>query len=154
MAAYVRHNLDVLLGKLTVVDPTVRDLAASDLGDLLEADYLRGKTLRRVVNTLIDAAVGENDAVVRESLFNALSSAIAIPETKGAKWNVLLSSPAQLDDDCLEHSFVIVGFLKEPRYRSKVEPYLEDLKVRLRSAAADALALLESPEDKARRRVR
>jgi len=64
-----------LIAKLKSGDPASRELAASELADLAEADQLRGEEYQVAVRALIDAALAEKDAVVKESMFNALSSA-------------------------------------------------------------------------------
>lgn len=54
-------DVNGMLERLKSQDPHVRDRAAAELGDLLEADYLKGQKYSRVVRQLIQAAISETD---------------------------------------------------------------------------------------------
>jgi hypothetical protein len=92
----------------------------------------------------MDRAATERDPRVKESLFNALASASAAPGARALDWGPIVSALGDLDLNCLEHALVALGFLREPGYRALFDSYRSHPSERIRSAACDALALLES----------
>jgi hypothetical protein len=133
-------RLDELVARLKSGSPASRDLAASEIADCLEADQLQEKELKTAVRSLIDAALAEKDPVVKESMFNALSSA----EASRINWDPIAASLKDLDATCLEHALVILGFSGNQRYRPAVERYLRNPDETIRVTASEALALLDA----------
>jgi hypothetical protein len=139
-----RKTLGAIVTGLKSAGPAARDLVASRLRDLLEADQLRGNEFRTVVRTLIDCALAETDPVAKESMFNALSSVSGKPAAAGVNWDPVASCLGDLDPGCLEHALLILGFSAEAKYEARVAQYLSSPDATIRSTAAEALALLDA----------
>jgi hypothetical protein len=133
-----------------------RELAAEELADFLEAGLLNKNEFRRVVRTLVGTALAETDPDVKESMFNALSSASMAPTVSSVNWDPIASSLDSLDPACLEHAFVILGFSGDTKYRTKIKRYLTHPDETIRLEAADALSQLnpvKKPKPKPRKQA-
>lgn len=140
----VFKEIDKRLDLLHSDDPHVRDLAAAEIADYLQADLVPSVSLGKISRTLLAAALTETDETSRESLFNALSTAAEVSDTSDFDWAPLAERLDDLSVDCLEHALVILGFSGNRRYRAQVEKYLSHPFEGIRAAAADALAMLDA----------
>jgi hypothetical protein len=133
----------IVIGKLLVQlksdNPHTRDIAAAELTDLIEADYLNKREFKQVVQTLLQSALTETDWSAQESMFNALSSASEAPAAETVNWDPIASSLDRLNPACLEHAFVILGFSGNPKYRTKIKHYLTHPDETIRLQASEAL---------------
>jgi hypothetical protein len=132
-------DLSELLQRLESPNPRDRDLAAAELGDLLEADYLNLREYLRTVRRLIKAALAEPDAVARECMFNSLSYASILPKAARSNWDPIADALGKLDNPCLEHALGILGDVGKPEYESFLAPYTRHSKDFICIAAKEAL---------------
>jgi hypothetical protein len=137
-----------LVRKLKAGDRASRDRAASEIADWIEANQLRDDEFNTVVGALMDTALLEKDTVVKEGMFNALSSAGTSPQARAIDWDPIAASLEELDAVCLEHALVILGFSRSPKYRTRIEKYLGSSDETVRLTAAEALALLDAGQRK------
>jgi hypothetical protein len=138
----VLQDIKERLGRLKSTDAQVRDVAAAEIADCLEADGLTPASLGRVLRTLMKFALAENDASARESLFNALSTAAEVSDTSMADWDPIAARMHELPVDCLEHVLVILGFSGNRKYRVKIKDFLSHTDDSIRSSAQDAFEML------------
>src|SRR5262249_14962287 len=108
-----------------------------------EGKQFTPEELQTIVPALMEAADGETDAVARESIFNALSSASMAYPGAEIDWSPIADSLAGLTPDCLEHALLALGFSGHSIYRARIEPYLNPPKKTIRETAAEALSPLE-----------
>jgi hypothetical protein len=137
-------RLHRLLAELHADAPKARDLAASEITDLIEAGQISENEFTTTVRALIDRAVAETDPVARESMFNALSSTSGLPVAAEVNWDPIAASLARLGADSLEHALLILGFSGDAKYRAIIERYLRSPNATIRSTAAEALAVLDA----------
>lgn len=142
-SAFVDNRLKMLKSE----DPKDRDLAASEIADLLESDTVDEKVFTRTVPALIRYALIEKDATVKESLFNALSTASMSTYGFSMDWDAIADCLDGLEADCLEHALITLGFSRKPKYLPKIENYHSHPDEAIRQAALDATQML-SPERK------
>jgi hypothetical protein len=138
------HGIHKLLSRVSATDPRVRDLAAAEIADLLEADQLDEKEFKNAVPALIQAALSEQDPETKESLFNALSEAATATRTWPIDWGPIATSLTELKPDCLEHALVILSFSGDVKYRPVIEPFLRHPNKHVRQDARDALRMLDA----------
>jgi HEAT repeat protein len=139
-----------LLSRLQAVDPQERDLAAAELGDLFEADYLKRQEFEKAVPIIMQAALAESDPDAKESLFDALSSAATLENAAFVNWEPIAAHIKELTPDCLEHALVILSFTGDVKYRPVIEPFLRHPSKDIRQDARDALRMLSASEAKHR----
>jgi HEAT repeat protein len=147
--------LEELQDRLQSGDAHVRDLAAAELTDHLEAHQFNGTDEARLIRLLIKAALAESNPATRESIFNALSSAALEYPTARVDWDPIADHLDDLDQDCLEHAFVIFGAVGNPKFIPAVERFLQHPDPRVREDAIDALTNLKrdrQPKAKSSRR--
>ena len=113
-----------ILSKLQSDDPVSRDEGASEAADWFESGHLSEGHYKTLVQELLAKGTAEPDPVAKESLFNALSSASMCAMNQTINWEPVTRAIAGLDLQCLEHALVILGFSKNPKYRSEIERYL------------------------------
>jgi HEAT repeat protein len=135
-------RLDGLLTRLQSEDPSARDLAAAEIGDLFEYDQLDEREFKKAVHTLIPLALTDKNANARESMFNALSEAAEATGSWRVDWQPIAAELHSLTPDCVEHALVILGFSGEARYRATIRPFLRHADERFQTAADDALKML------------
>ncbi len=143
-----RKRASALVAGLQSKDARARDLAAARLGDWLETGSPDARQLRAAAEALLAGALAEPDAIAKESMFNALSSAAASPKARGIDWSPLAEALGTLAPDELEHALVVLGFSGDARYRPRVAPFLRHPDADVRAGAADALRVLggEAPD--------
>jgi hypothetical protein len=139
-----------LIARLHSSDCRSRDVAAAESGDYFEAEQLNAAGYQSLVNALIPAALAEQDPVVRESMFNALSSAAAYPKATLIDWHPIADRLPDLPQDCLEHALVILGFSGDGSYLPRIEPLLDHPDKDIRRYVADAVNMLRGKASKAR----
>ena len=139
----VLNEIEKRLTSLKSGDPKERFLAAAEIGDYLEANCLDKKSLRGVIHALIPVALGETDDFAKESLFNALSTALEVTDVPGVDWDPIAQELSDLPLTCLEHAVAILGFSGNPKYRSKIKSFLTHPDEDVRSTADDALKVLD-----------
>jgi hypothetical protein len=137
-------DLRKLVTRLANEDPQVRDLAASEIGDLLEADVVHPPEFRWLMPILIDRAVAEKDLTVKESLLFALASASAEKLSGNVNLDPIAADIHQFDVACLDHALDILGFSGNARYRKVIKAFLTHPDESVRRAATDALEVLDA----------
>src|SRR5262249_31034378 len=118
-------EVEKLVSRLFSGNARARDEAAAKLADWLEGKQFTPEELQTIVAALMEAADGETDAVARESIFNALSSASMAYPGAEIDWSPIADSLAGLTPDCLEHALLALGFSGHAIYRDRIEPYLK-----------------------------
>jgi hypothetical protein len=131
-----------LLKRMHAADPRERDLAAAELGDLFEADYLQERDFVMAIPKLIQAALAESDPVAKESMFDALSSAATLEKAGLVTWEPIAAHIEELAPDCLEHALVILGFTGDVKYRPVIKPFLRHPDKYIQEEAREALLML------------
>ena len=139
-----------LLHRLQAATPEERDLAAAELGDLFEADYLKQREFVKAIPLLMQAAFKELDPDAKESMFNALSSAAMDDNAKLVTWEPIAEHIKELAPNCLEHALVILSFTGDRKYRPVIEPFLRHPNQDVQRDAREALHLLDSWQTKRR----
>ncbi len=148
----VAFNMKDFLARLHAADSRARDVAAAEIGDLLEADQLGEKDFKSAVRVLMKAALAERDPEAKESMFNALSAAATSTRSWPMNWDPIVAALPNLAPDCLEHALVIVGFSGDAKYRPRIDPFLNHPDSDVRQEALDALQMLpETPSPSDRR---
>lgn len=125
--------------RLRSVNAKERDLAASELTDWLEEGSLPNEIFTMLVSELLQAASKEKDSVVKESIYNALSSASMSSRSSLVNWNPVVEAMPTLNRACLEHALVILGFVGRPEFQAAIMPYIEHADERIRRSAEEAL---------------
>jgi hypothetical protein len=118
-------------------------VAAAEIGDLMEVDYLNAKDYRRAVKKLIAAIRQESDWSAKESMFDALSFASSSKHARAIDWDPIAHSLDDLDIACLEHALIILGDSGDPKYKARIRPYLHHPDEAIATTAADALKTIE-----------
>jgi hypothetical protein len=140
----VRIAIDDRLARLDSSDARERDLAAAELGDILEADVLTLPQLKKAVRKLLAVAGRETDAATRESIYHALGEA---DRTKGAdrlNWDPVAEAVDTLPLDCLEYALSLLGFSGKAEYEAKVRRFVTHPDEGVRDTALDSLAQIEA----------
>ncbi len=136
-------DVKALLDQLESADPRGRDLAASYLSDLLEANYPKERDFKRIVGKLIRSALAETNPEAQESMFFALSSAANSRWTVKIDWSPVAAVLGDLDTACLEHALIVLGSSGNPEYKAFIAPYLSHSDETIRTTASDALAEID-----------
>ena len=123
-----------------------RDVAAAELGDFLEAGYISDVDFPTTMHALLAAALAEKDSTAKESMFNALSLAAALPRAVHRDWSPVVAELPNLAPDCLEHALYVLGYSGNGAYRPIVEPYCAHRDADVRTAAKEALRMLAAEE--------
>jgi len=137
-------DLRSLVTRLADEDPRVRDLAASEIGDLLEADVVQPHEFRWLMPILIDRVVAEKDSTVKESLLFALASASVEMLSGNVNLDPIAADMHQLNAACLDQALDLLGFSGNARYRKVIKTFLTHPDEDVRRAAADALEVLDA----------
>jgi hypothetical protein len=146
-----RIDLNPMLARLGSLDARSRDLAAAELTDLIQANYLMKAELKRVAKRLLQSAGAEKDPSAKESAFNGLSEASMVGGSEPAVAAAVAKLLDDLPTDCLEHGLVILGFSGEPKYKSQLRAFLTHEDEDIRETARASLAQIEHEEKKAMR---
>lgn len=147
-------RLDDLLARLHSDQPSVRDLAAAEIGDFFEYDQLNEPNFKKAVHTLIPLALGESNPSARESMFNALSEAGTATRSWPIDWRPLAAQMASLTPDCLVHVLAILGFSRDTEYRAAIKPFLRHPDEGVRTEAQEALKMLAPTTAKSRTKAK
>jgi hypothetical protein len=148
----VHNDLKEILSRLYSSDAVIREVAAAELGDLMEADYLKSKDFQMTVKQLIPAALREADWSAKERMFDALSFASSSKNAAKINWDPIAKVVAELDVACLEHALIILGDSGNPKYRCYIERFLHHPEVSIAETAADALTQIEWKQKQASNR--
>jgi hypothetical protein len=140
-----------MLARFGSLDAHERDLAAAELTDLIQTNYLTKAELKRVAKRLLQSASTECDPSAKESAFNGLSEASMVGGSQAVDAAAVAQMIDDLPTDCLEHALVILGFSGEPKYQSKVRAYMTHGDEDIRETARASLAQIEHEEKKATR---
>ena len=136
-----KKALKKLLNGLRSQTVAERDLAAAELGDFLEADYVGDGDFPTTIHALLKGALAEKDETAKESMFNALSIAAALPRAVHWDWSPVVAALPNLAPDCLEHALYLLGYSGNGAYRRFVEPYRTHRDADVRTAAKEPLRL-------------
>ena len=136
-------NFDAILARLDSDDSSCRDVAAAEIGDLMEVDYLNAKDYRKVVKKLLAAVRQESDWNAKESMFDALSFASSSKHAGAINWDPIARSLDDLDVACLEHALIILGDSGDAKYKARIRPYLHHPDETIATTAADALKTID-----------
>lgn len=137
------NERDMLLARLESKDARCRDVAAAEIGDLMEADYLTKRDYRKAVKSLIAAIERETDLDAKESMFNALSFASSSDNAAAINWDPIADRLDALDVACLEHALIILGDSGNAKYKPLLKRFLDHGNEVIASTAADALKTLD-----------
>jgi len=121
----VLRDIRERIALLKAEDPEVRDLAAAEIGDLLEADMVPLPVCRWLMPILVERAIAEPDLWVQERLFSAISSASVEVLSGGLNWDPIAADLNRLDPACLEHALDILGFSANAKYRKMIRGFLK-----------------------------
>jgi hypothetical protein len=139
MAMPESNDLDAILTRLESDDANSRDVAAAEIGDLMEVDYLKTRDYRKAVKRLIAASLKESDWSAKESMFNALSYASSSEKAAAIDWDPIAQALDNVDVACLEHALIILGDSGNPKYKARIRRYLDNPDETIATTAADAL---------------
>jgi len=143
-------DLQTRVAQLDSADPRIRDLAAAEIGDLLEADVVSEAEFQSLAPLLIARAVAEKDPDVKEGLFHAISSSAVEKLSGPINLDPIAASLEELDVGCLEHALYILGFSGNSKYRKRLKQFVSHADEDIRRDAADALMLLAKGPRKAK----
>ena len=133
---------------VTLQNPHEKDSRLEHLSDTFEyhADYSE-EDLLESVSLLIFEALRENDSWVKESLFNAMSSAVLYYQNKNIgsriNWDPLAASLPSLGLDCLPYALSILGFSGQTKYLPILSEYIHHSDDDVSNSARSATTELE-----------
>jgi hypothetical protein len=133
-----------LVDRDTAKEAVRRDVAADELGDLLDAGCLEQADAERVVAVLVEAVTSQRDRDVQEAGLNALSHAVVRHRIPYALLGPIADVTAVLHPRELTYVPFILSATHEPAARAAVEPLLRHPDAEVRAEAAQAIDELDA----------
>lgn len=116
---------DILKKYHNAISSNNPDQVIDEIADILEYSTISRETVRVLVNQLIEHVIKEDNYLLKESLFNAITNAVIYQNIGEAiQWDCLVDNISKMDERFLEYVFICLGFSHKEKYIPLLENYL------------------------------